>query len=226
MTASTATSTPASAMRRAVREQRAVAAEHDDQVDFGRQRVGRRPCDARRCRRRRRSPRRAPASIRARIEPGDQVAHDARPAVEPRLDDDPDAADGRPLHDVSLPGLRRRPDQERTTPGTRGCLRRRRWATAWCRGGRGRAGPPRPRPRRRRARGRPRSRTMPPAPTSSRPASNCGLTSAIEVPRRRQQRHQRRQDEPQRDERDVDGDRCRRRAARPARAGRRSASGR
>ena len=35
---------------------------------------------------------------------GDQVAHDARPAVEPRLDDDPDAADGRPVHGVSLSG--------------------------------------------------------------------------------------------------------------------------
>ena len=45
---------------------------------------------------------------------------------------------------------------------------------------------------------------MPPLPTSCFPTSNCGLISATSSPRRK--RRDRRQDQLQRDERDVDGD--------------------
>ena len=64
------------------------------------------------------------------------------------------------------------------------------------------------------------SRTMPPAPTSSRPASNCGLTSAMTRPSGASERRHDRQDVAQRDERHVDRDeverRAHRRAGRPA----------
>ena len=50
-------------------------------------------------------------------------------------------------------------------------------------------------------------------PTSSRPASNCGLTSATSRHRERE-RGERREDVPQRNERDIDGDEVGRRAAR------------
>ena len=64
------------------------------------------------------------------------------------------------------------------------------------------------------------SRTIPPLPTSSRPASNCGLTSATMSALGREQRRHDRQDVAERDERHVDRHDVERAASRGQVAGR------
>ena len=147
---------------------------------------------------RRRCPARFSQAIRSRTTRG--------PPSRRGLTTMPTRRDGQPVHGVSLSGPGVSPHQNRMRQELpvafgAGDGRRRQ-----CRGARDPAAPPRPRRRRPPARGRPDRARCRPRRRRRGPASNCGLTSATTSAARREQRHERRQHQPQRDERHVDGD--------------------
>ena len=140
----------------------------------------------------------------AGLEPARQLGEHAGRRVEAALRDQPDAGHGSGAHGSF--SIRRFIVLARGEGGgrTRGCLRRLRSATA--------ISPTRINPSSLAAAATSSitractaaSRTRPPLPTSSRPASNCGFTSATMSPLGRSSGGSAGQDLPQRDERDVD----------------------
>ena len=177
-------------------EQRAVAAEHDDEVDVGGSVVARRTSGAGGCRRACAvSASNTALDCRAR-EPGARAASEvSAAATRPRLATMPTrvmraaafmhGAEVEEELDVALlAGDRRRASTATRVNPTSAPAAATSATTRACTAG---------------------SR-MTPLRTSPRPASNCGFTSATTSAPAREQRRQRRQDLPQRDERDVDDD--------------------
>ena len=169
-------------------EQRAVAAEDEEQVDRGGEVVaadgvigGPARRQSRRCRLR------TPARRRARSSHAAISSSNVAASVEPCLGDDPDATDRTGL--VRYVSGHRAAPERGNGRRTRGCLRRRRSATASWPAATSPMRPPRADTSSTTRAWTDGSATTPPLPTSSRPASNCGFTSAMTSAARQQRHH-------------------------------------